>query len=248
MLKIIKFASVQDKPLIINNHRPDLEIVQERTDIAPKPEQNKEVIEQVNRIISDAHEQAEACVKQALLEAEKLKQQAYEAGRQEGYQAGYNEGVLKGKEQAVIEMTNEVSRAVEKAQNILDSAQQAYKETIIEAEREIIKIALAVTRKILAREMDENPTVVLPIVKAALEKVRDQEHIVIRVSPEDYDLVIQAKRDLQIMIGRESALSVVNDHTVSQSSCMIDTSYGTVDASIDTQFEAVKKAIEEIMP
>lgn len=248
MPKIIKFASFKDEPLIINHNRPELAIVQENTDISPEPEQNKVVVDEVNEILNDAHKQAEACIEQALLEAEQLKQQAYEAGRHEGYQAGYNEGVHQGKEQAATEMTKEISCAAEKAQNILANAQHEYQETLIEAEREIIRIALAVTRKILAKEIDENPTVVLPIVKAALEKVRDQEHIVVRVSPDDYDLVVQAKRDLQMMIGRENALSVVNDHTVSPGGCMIDTPYGTVDASIDTQFEAIKKAFEEIMP
>jgi flagellar assembly protein FliH len=248
--RIIKFASVQEEPLIINNHRPAFAIVEQTEDSAAEPEreQIQEAIDEAKKILDDAKKQAETCISQALQEAEQLRQQACEAGRQEGYQAGYSEGVRQGKEQAELEMTNKINSASETAENILADARQEYQETLIKAEREIVKIALAVARKILAREIDENPTVILPIVKTALEKVRDQESIIIRVNPIDYDIVVQSKRDLQIMIGCEDALSVVSDNTVSPGGCMIDTPYGTVDASLDIQFEAIKRALEEIMP
>lgn len=248
MSKIIKYASVVGEPVFINNHRPVLELVPEIVTVSQEPDFCQEARREAEDILYNARQQGEDIINTALMEADHLKQQACEAGQQEGHQTGYDEGIRQGKEQAADDMRDEIERAVEKAQQIIAAAQQEYQESVVAAEREIVEIALGVARKILAREIEENPTVVLPIVRAALEKVRDQEQMVIRVNPADFDLVIQAKRDLQMMIGRENAISVIHDHTVSPGGCMIDTPYGTVDASIDSQFDAIKTAIQGIMP
>lgn len=249
MLKIIKYAAVQNNPVVIAT-RPVLQLVPECGELLSDSisEHKEEALEEAKRVLDDSRRKAEECLAQAASEAEKIKQEAIDAGRQEGYQNGYNEGIRCGKEQAESEMQQKINRAVEKAQSILTCAEQEYKESIIEAEHEIIKISLAVARKILAREIEENPVVVLPIVRAALEKVRDQDQIAIRVSPDDFELVLQAKRDLQMMLGRENVISIVHDHTVNPGGCLIDTPYGMVDASIDSQFQALQQAVKKVMP
>ena len=90
--------------------------------------------------------------------------------------------------------------------------------------------------------------VVLPIVTAALKKVRDQEQIEIRVNPEEYHLLLQARKDLQLVLGREQALQIVADQTIPAGGCIIDTAYGSVDARIDTQFDTLRKALAEVIP
>lgn len=47
----------------------------------------------------------------------------------------------------------------------------------------------------------------LPIVTAAISKVKDQDSIQIRVHPDDYETVLMARRDLQLLIGREEGLA-----------------------------------------
>lgn len=248
MPKIIKFASIQSEPVIINNCRPVLELVSENAEVVAEVDVRQEAADEAEKIVAAAKKQAEECINKAIFEAEQLKQQMYEQAKQEGYRDGYAEGVRQGRQQAAEDMATELNEATKQARKILLDAHQQYKQFVIDAEREVIQIAFALAKKILMREIDENPTVVLPIVKAALDKVRDQEHMTIRVSPDDFELLLQAKRDLQMMVGRENAISVLSDHTVSPGGCLIDTPYGTVDASIDTQFEAVKKALEEVMP
>lgn len=249
MFKIIKYAAVQSDPVVIKS-RPVLQLVPECGALPSDSitERQEELLSEAKKVLADSQRQAEEYLAQAADEAEKIKQEAIDAGRQEGYQDGYNEGFRCGKEQAASEMQQKINSAAEKAQSILTCAEQEYKESIIEAEQEIINISLAVARKILAREIEENPVVVLPIVKAALEKVRDQDQIIIRVSTDDFELVLQAKRDLQMMLGRENVISIVHDHTVNPGGCLIDTPYGTVDASIDSQFQALQQAVKKVMP
>ena len=191
-------------------------------------------------IVNAANSAAEQCSARADEQAEQLKQQAHDEG--------YQNGLAQGLQVASDEMRQNIDKSIEKSQTILSITEQEAKEMIFVAERQIIEIALAVARRILAREIEENPMAVLPIVKNALEKVRDQEQVTARVSPDDFDVVLLAKRDLEIMMGRERALTIMADRTIDPGGCMIDTAYGTVDARLDIKFEMLAKALREVLP
>lgn len=201
-------------------------------------------------IITQATMKSEVFLREAEEQAEIIKQKAYEEGYQQGHeqgrQQGYQEGLMQGRQAGRGEMETTINQAIAKTELMLTATEQDAKEMMKNAERQIIDIALAVARKILAYEITENPMVVLPLVKAALEKVSDQEEVVIRVSSEDFDSVLMAKKDLQNMVGREHALKIIPDRTIDSGSCVIDTSYGTVDARVDTQFAIIKKVLQDL--
>jgi flagellar assembly protein FliH len=195
-------------------------------------------------IIAEAKAGAEQCVDEAQKQIEQIKQQAYN----DGFQKGLEEGVIQGKQSGLDEMQSLINEAVEKTQRMLTIGEKDAKDMIVMAERQIVEIALAVASKILTYQIAENPMVILPIVKNALEKVCDQEQIVLRVSVDDFETVMQAKQEFQNMVGGEQALTVLVDRTIVRGNCVIDTSYGMVDARIDTQFDSIKTALQGVLP
>jgi len=194
-------------------------------------------------IVREANQQADLIKKQAHDEAY---QQGQQQGHQQGYQQGQQQGLEEGRQAGLAEMQQNITEGITKAQHFIANAEEERKEMLIMAERQIVDIALAVARKVLAYEIAENPMVALPLVKAALQKVCDQEEVVIRVSEDDFDAISFAKKDLQTMVGREHALKIIADSTIEGGSCIIDTSYGTVDARVDTQFANIKKALQGV--
>lgn len=238
---------MQKSPLVIENNFVN-ETVQVEDSIV------QDVVDSTNdeagEIIAQAAMKAEVMLREAEQQAESMKQKAYEEGYQQGHEQGreqgYQEGLTQGRQSGQKELETAMNQAVAKTELMVTAAAHDAKEMMKNAERQIVDIALAVARKILAYEISENPMVVLPLVKAALEKVSDQEEIVIRVSSEDFDSVLMAKKDLQNMVGREHALKIIPDRTIDSGSCVIDTSYGTVDARIDTQFAIIKKVLQDL--
>lgn len=246
MPKIIKSVSVNHTPVVVvNNRRMTIE---EEEEVVNEPADTsllvKEAEQEAKTIIDSAQMQAAACITEANELATTLQQQAQQSGYDEGYQRGSTDG----EQAALAQMKQHIEDAVVTAQRILSTAEQQAQAIVIGAEREIVEIALAIARTILVREVSENPMTVLPIVRAALDKIRDQDQINIRVHPEDYELVLQARRDLQMIVGKEQAIRITADQTVSAGGCVIDTAYGSVDAQIDTQLEVVRKALEELLP
>ncbi len=242
---------MQVEPLIINNNMvivEEVEATKELNEVSVDTSVADEIIasakEEAAAIIDRAKKDATQCIDEANRQVEQLKQQAHD----DGYQKGYQQGIEQGKQSGLEEMQSLLDNAVEKTQHMLTLGEKEAKEMILAAERQIVEIALAVAGKVLACQIEENPMTVLPIVKNALEKVKDQEQIVIRVSSNDFDIVLQAKQEFQNMVGCEQALTIVADRTITAGSCVIDTSYGLVDAKIDTQFDALRKALQGVLP
>lgn len=255
MSKIIKSVFFEKNCPVIIKARPVLapEPVREQPVLPAVPAIDLEAIRsEAETILANAQTAAAQCLTEAECKAKELAQQAYEESHNKGYQEGLEQGKQEGFEQgnqsALADMQQTMQLTLKKAEGIIKTAEQEARQMIIDAERQILEIALAVAGKVLAREIEDNPTTILPIVKEALEKVRDQDQIIIRVNPEDYEMVLMAKRDLQLMVGRETAVSVAVDNIVPRGGCVIDTALGTVDARLDTKLELVYKAIQEVLP
>ncbi|WP_094607609.1 V-type proton ATPase subunit E [Sporomusa silvacetica DSM 10669] len=258
MSKIIKSVLCQRKSPVVIKHRPlsvpEPVVVPEQQSLsAPPPEIDLEAIRsEAEAIMTKAQTTATRCLSEAESKAKEITQQAYDEahgrGHQEGREQGYQEGYNQGNQTALADMQQTMQLSLEKAQHLIQTAEQEVAKMFLDAERQIVEIALAIASKILAREIADNPTTILPILKEALDKVSDQDQITIRVNPEDYEMVLMAKRDLQLMLKRDNTITITADHTVALGGCTIETALGTVDARLDTKLELVHKALEEVLP
>ena len=106
---------------------------------------------------------------------------------------------------------------------------------------------MEVADKILPQHFTDVPQVILPLVRQAVLKVRDQSQIVIHVCPESYDMVLMAKAEFQSLLEGNSVLTVKSDESLANGDCVIETPNGTVDARLATQLELIKKSVQDVM-
>jgi flagellar assembly protein FliH len=252
LYRVLKSISLRNTPVVIATVPP---VIHYESDLSPSAEeiqqaelecQLKKAQTECEAILADAHNKAEEILAQTAEESQNLKSEAMEKGRQEGYDAGFASGLEAGKDQVRQDMSDELSRSAQQASQLLLAAQQEGHDMILNAQQQILELAVEVARKILAHEIEENSTVVLPMVRAALEKVRDQQEVSVRVHSVDYEFIMNSRQDLQVLIGREQPILVQADDSVPRGNCLIDTTSGTVDARIDTQLDSIRKALQEV--
>ncbi|MDT8901290.1 FliH/SctL family protein [Anaeroselena agilis] len=255
MSRIFKSVSLRDTPHVVTYSPPRLP--EPEVDEEPLPEAEETAAEEdvvsaasgeAVTIIAAARETAAAVVAAANEDAAKLRREAYDEGYEKGFAEGRVNGEAAGLEQAREQTRGTVAEAAERATELLALARQQADEALAGAERQVVELALAVASKVLAREVAENPTVILPIVRAALERVQDQEQITIRVNPECYELVLSARPELQAAMARAASVAVVADGALRDGDCIVETPFGTVDARVDTQLEMVKAALKDLLP
>ncbi|WP_019553199.1 FliH/SctL family protein [Propionispira raffinosivorans] len=196
-----------------------------------------------NAMIAEAQRHVESLLAQAALEAEEMKQTAQAAGQADGYDKGHNEGY----EAAVKEQQGIIETANKKAESTIALAETEKENCVQQAEKQIIELVMAIADKVLPQHFIDAPQLILPMVRSALNKVKDQNNIVIRVSPPNYEFVLMGKNEFQSMLDGQGTLKISSDPALGDSDCIIESANGNVDARLATQLEIVKKSIQEVL-
>lgn len=270
--RIIKDAKISASPVVIAMHdftelnvaeleQPELDELADEsaTEFSPENQQtepklrvDEELVlagkKQVEELLEHANQEIAVLKAQAsheaAQEAERLKEKATEEGKQQGHAAGLRQGLDDAKRQ----MAEQVKQTADSCNAIIAAAEQDARRILQEAEPKIIELVLTISRKVIKDEVEERPAVVLELVRGALERVRDQNQIIIHVSPDDYEFILQSRRQLQTVVGAEQTLTLTADAVLAKGGCLIETSFGTVEAGIDTQLESIRRVLQGMLP
>ena len=174
-----------------------------------------------NEIVSDARQEAQS----VLLAAEaKLKaaNEFYESERKRGYAEGEGKALAQVTEQLL---------AIKKLKE----------DFFAQAEPELIRLSLAIAEKVLGRMVHEHPEAVQQVVRQSLERSLG-DRITVRVNPLDYKNLQEQQASFKDALDRSKRLLLKEDESIAQGGCVVETEVGTIDAQLETQLEAIRKA------
>ena len=261
MSKVIKAAIWKDNPHLINTPEPppppaavesaamdDETLSRMMAEIAAKEQRATEMIKEakVNAEIIRQEAQAEhdRLLELAQQQIAELKEKAQQDGRKEGYEAGHEDGEQKvrGEMEAAIRTANA------QAEKTLRDAKEASADYVQKAEKDITTIAMSVVEKILPQHFIDVPQVILPLVREAILKVKDQKELLIHVPPASYDLVLMARGEFRTLLTYgDATIEVLSDDSMKPGDCLVEPPSGSVDARLATQIEMLKQAVKDVM-
>jgi type III secretion system HrpE/YscL family protein len=174
--------------------------------------------EVAREVLAAADRRAEELVAAARAEAEALRA----AAREEGRAAGLAEW-----ESRLAELAGAQARLQD------------------EARPQLVALALRVAEKILRRRLDMQPDAVLPMVEEALAAARGHGGgaIVLRAHPDDAAALNDLRARLRLQGPRWESVEVVADAEMRRGGCRVETGYGTIDASVETQLRAIEQLL-----
>jgi flagellar assembly protein FliH len=108
------------------------------------------------------------------------------------------------------------------------------------AETQVVRLALAIASRVLAREVQTSELPLAEIVKAALAKVQDGSESVLRVHP---DLASQWR----VFFQHEARINVTEDGTLAPDDCVLETKIGRVDLSVATQMQEIERGFDDLI-
>lgn len=166
-------------------------------------------------------------VSRAQEDAENIKKSAFE----EGYRAGL--------EKAQVDL--------ETFRTELANFMSARKDVFEYIAPDVLEISVEIAKKIIKKEVEEDPQVLINTIIDVLKSVSKSEpKIVIRVRPQAVQFIKDTIPNITYQYGIDSKINIVADPSVEEGGCIFQTNNGIVDASIDTQVEIIKKALEGI--
>ncbi|MBA2873993.1 flagellar assembly protein FliH [Anoxybacillus caldiproteolyticus] len=208
------------------------------------------------------HTYAQMTIEQAEREAQFIKQEAehyYESVKQQLFQErenwniekqqlidmakeeGYKSGFAQGKEEAL----NHYRELIHEAQRVVEAANEQFYKQVEAADETILLIGLKVAERIIGEKFAENDVHFLSLVKRAIKEVRDQSEVKIYVHPLYYEMVVQQKDELRSIFNQEVDMFIYPDEQLEENGCMIETPFGRIDASVDTQLQKIKEKLLE---
>lgn len=151
----------------------------------------------------------------------------------------------KGFELGRAEAFKQLAENIKEAQQVIEQAKQQRNAIIKAAVPEILKLSLKVSAQVIKTELISNQDIVMTILRDAIEKISDNEQVVIKVSQHDLQHV-RNNRDLIIDLVEAKNLSIVADKHVNDGGCVIETKLGYIDAKVSTKLEMIENALLSI--
>ncbi len=187
-------------------------------------------IETTGRLVKRAEAQsiAEAMdvLSAAQKEAEDIRQQAreeFEAQRK----LGYDKGLDDSKEEIAIQKLEQVEKSIDYLSSM---------------ENKIVEIVLTALKKCVA-EIGDKELMVQVVQKAMQAVVRNQQQVVLKVSPEMLPTVKERLNEILAKFPGVNYINLMDDPRIKGVSCIIETDAGNVEASLDHQLAAIEKAL-----
>ena len=152
-----------------------------------------------------------------------------ESAMKEGYQAGL--------EQAQAD--------IDEFKNSLGQFMNAKQEVFEYIAPDILEISVDIAKKIIKKEVETDPQVLINTIVDVLKTVsKNEPKINIRVKPQQVAFIKDSIPDITYQYGIDAKINIISDPSIEEGGCVFQTNNGIVDASVDTQLEIIKKALE----
>jgi flagellar assembly protein FliH len=187
---------------------------------APKPQVDAEALARLQSQLAEM--QAEMA---------RREEQARQLARREGEQAGARTAAAE-----IQPVVARFARTIEE----LTGLRRRFRS---EAEKDIIKLSLAIAKRVLHREINMDPDAMLGLVRVALEQIDLRELHRIRLHPVDAPAV---ERHLA-SAGIPDRVQVIADPTLERGGAILETTHGDLDASISTQLSEINRGFGDLL-
>ena len=110
---------------------------------------------------------------------------------------------------------------------------------------DILEISVDIAKKIIKKEVESDPQVLINTIVDVLKTVsKNEPKINIKVKPQAVQFIKDTLPNITYQYGIDAKINIVADPSIEEGGCIFQTNNGIVDASIDTQLEIIKKALD----
>ena len=156
---------------------------------------------------------------------------------QEARKAGVQEGIASGKAAAAAEIKALNERVAKTVAELADFRPRLRRQ----AEADLLKLALAIARRIIHRELAVDAEAMRGLIQAALDKLQSQEIYRVRIHPSQ-EPVMRAML-AETLQGRKIEFHA--DPKLDRGAALFETTRGNLDASVETQLREIEQGLAD---
>ena len=158
-------------------------------------------------------------------------------------EAGFQEGLKKGRLESFERFKEESRENLEKFEKMLAAAEAAKEDIFRANEQFLIELIFRVARSIILKELSTDADYVLRLVTELIAKVDLRESVTVRIHPSEGKTLESLKGGLETAFGSLKNLKIEYSDQVMRGGCQVETQWNVIDASIESQLQAVYGAL-----
>jgi flagellar biosynthesis/type III secretory pathway protein FliH len=199
----------------------------------------EDVAVRAQQYIDTVREQAQQMLRESQLECERIKLAAHE----EGIRGGESHVERLAMQMAGQIAEKRVQEAAQSVRSLCEDLEAATQQWLRQWQHETITLAIAITEKLLARQIESDPTILLDWIEDSVRMVQGQRQLVLRIHPEDAQRLSGALTELVEDMKPSMEIQVSEDTAVGKFGVILQTADTTIDRSLQTQ---LKRLAEEL--
>jgi len=157
--------------------------------------------------------------------------------------AAHDEGFAAGRAAGLAAATGELGPAATALGDAVRALGEERDRVAAEVEAEAVALAFALAEKVLAGALDASPERVVDVVRGALRRLVERDHVHVLVHPDDLDRVRSATDELVLSLGGIAVLDVQAERRVGRGGALVRTAQGEIDARVETQLERAREVV-----
>jgi type III secretion protein L len=189
-----------------------------KTKIIPSDSFSK--LADASKVLEHIKEDAEKYRLQIAKESEEIKEHAEMAG----YEAGFKKWA-----EHLVKLENEIEKVHKELQQL------------------VVPVALKAAKKIVGKEIELSPEVIVDIVANNLKAVAQHKHVTIYVNKKDLAILDKNKPLLKELFESLESLSIRPREDITPGGCIIETEMGIINAQLDHRWRVLEKAFEHLV-
>ena len=159
---------------------------------------------------------------------EELQRQAWD----EAFKKGYDEGMTAG--------AAEITARSKRFDELLQALSKPFDRLDEKVEKELVELAIAITRQLFRREIRVNPSHVIGVVREAIRLLPvASRNVQVHLHPDDAALV----RETLSPAEHEPAWTIVEDPLIERGGCNVTTDNSRIDASNESRLKTVIRSL-----
>ncbi len=189
---------------------------------------------------SDGRETAQEIVEKATAKAEAIKKQSASI-EAEAYKSGFDQGEKDGFEMG----TKKLEKVLDRISQVLKGMVDYQQEFIGLHEKQILGLICSIAEKVVHGKANIDCSVVRETILEAFKLAADRSEVTVKVSPDDIEHVKDLRPEFFERIKGLKSITMESDPTISPGGCVLETGFGHVDASLESQLEKIRAAVEK---
>lgn len=184
----------------------------------------------------EKEEQQREVARQAIEKSQEIQEsaykKAYELGMEEGRNAAYEEEkeTIHGKMNTLEEILSELRNVKNKI--------------MFENEKQIVALCFYISKRLLMKEISENPDYIKTVIKKTLEMAQSEQEVVIHLSEADKSWVDEYYDSMLKELNLDSSTRFEESRDIKKGGVVVETHHGVIDATVEQRLDKLESILK----